>query len=83
VTWGLAYCASDRDECRWFSGEDITAVVAFAHGLAGSLAGATVGWLVGSQIKVDRWEEVPLDRFRASLVAQRDGRLGLAVSITF
>ena len=46
-------------------------------------AGAIIGYIVGHFIGGDRWEEVPLDRRRVSLVPQRDGRLVLAVSVAF
>ncbi|UCC84510.1 MAG: hypothetical protein JSW46_06170 [Gemmatimonadota bacterium] len=38
-----------------------------------------IGFAIGSGIKVDRWETVPLDKLRVGLVPQRTGRLGLAV----
>jgi hypothetical protein len=42
--------------------------------------GLALGALVGSLIKIERWETVPLDQFSVGLVRQRNGRLGLAVS---
>jgi hypothetical protein len=51
----------------------------------GAAGGAAVGLLVGTTagllIKSDRWEEVPLDQLRVSVVPQRGGfRLGLSVA---
>ena len=57
------------------------------HALAlapiGFVAGGIVGAGVGALIRTDRWEEVPLDRLRVSIVPQRGGRLGFGVSIAF
>jgi hypothetical protein len=39
--------------------------------LVGTAIGAGVGWLIGSTIKSDRWEEVPLDQLRVSFGAGR------------
>jgi hypothetical protein len=39
--------------------------------------------LVGSSIKADRWDEVPLDRLRLSVVARRDRRFAFGVSVSF
>ncbi len=53
----------------------------------GALAGAAVvgglGAGIGTFIKADRWEEIPLDRLRVSFVPQRDGRFAFAVSVRF
>ncbi len=46
-------------------------------------AGAGLGALVGLLIKTDRWEEVPLNRFRVSFAPQRDGRFALGASVSF
>jgi len=35
------------------------------------------------QIKIDRWEEVPLDQLRVSFVPQLDGRFGFGLSVRF
>jgi len=51
--------------------------------VAVGLAGALVGGTIGSLIKTDRWEEVPLDRLRVSLGPQRDGRFGFGASVRF
>jgi hypothetical protein len=49
----------------------------------GAVIGAGLGALIGSGIKKDRWEEVPLDQLRVSVVPQRDGRFGLGLSVRF
>ncbi len=51
--------------------------------LVGGVAGALVGAIVGALINTDRWEEVPLDQLRVSVVPQRDGRFGLGLSVRF
>ena len=48
-----------------------------------SVAGAMVGIVVGALIKTERWEEVPFDQLRVSFVPQRDGRLGIGLSVRF
>jgi hypothetical protein len=71
---GEAFCGSSEDE------ECIGARL--SGGLIGIVALGAIGAAVGSSIKVDRWEEVPLDQLRVGLVRQRNGRLGLAVSLS-
>ena len=56
---------------------------ALVGGLVGGLGGGAVGALIGSSVKTDRWKEVPLDRLRVNIVPQRDGRLGLGLSVRF
>ena len=52
----------------------------------GALAGAAVvgalGAGVGATMKTDRWEEVPLDQLRVSVVPRRDG-VALGISVAF
>lgn len=57
-------------------------IVAFGAGV-GAGSGLLVGAVAGAFIKTDRWEEVPLDRLRVSVVPQRDGRFGLGLSLRF
>jgi ABC-type nitrate/sulfonate/bicarbonate transport system permease component len=45
--------------------------------------GGVLGAVTGGFIKTDRWQHVPLDQLRVSVVPQRDGRLVLAVSVAF
>jgi hypothetical protein len=49
----------------------------------GASAGLVIGAIFGALIKTDRWEEVPLDKLRVSLVPQRDGWFALGVSVRF
>jgi hypothetical protein len=44
--------------------------------------GAGLGWLIGSLVRSDRWEEIPLDRVQVGLVAARDG-VGMGVRVRF
>ena len=46
---------------------DFSVPFAFAIGLIGGIAGGITGWL----IKTERWEEVPIERFRVGLTPQR------------
>jgi hypothetical protein len=48
-----------------------------------SVTGALVGLGIGALSKSDRWEEIPLDRLQMSIVPQRDGRLGIGLSVVF
>ncbi len=61
---------------------DKAAECALLGGVIGAGVGMGVGAIVGSLIKTDRWVEVPLDRFRVSIVPQHDG-LALGVSVAF
>ncbi|MCH7511680.1 MAG: hypothetical protein IIB19_04860 [Chloroflexi bacterium] len=56
---------------------------ALVGGLVGGLGGGAVGALIGSSVKTDRWKEVPLSQLRVSVGPQRDGRLGLGLSVSF
>ena len=67
-----AFCDSSGDE------ECIGA--RFGGGLIGFVALGAVGVAVGSLIKVDRWEEVPLDDIRVGLSPVTPD--GVAVSVT-
>ncbi len=49
----------------------------------GGVIGAAVGGGIGALTKTDRWEKVPLDQLRVSLVPQRDGRFALGLSVRF
>jgi hypothetical protein len=50
---------------------------------AGGLAGAGLGALVGSLFRSERWEEVPQDRWRASLGPGPGAPFQLSVALTF
>ncbi len=77
------------EECvpqGWFSciGPDFgSEAYAAAGALLGGLGGLMAGAIIGTAIKTDRWQEVPLDRVRVSLGPQRDGRFGLGASMRF
>ena len=74
---GVAICSSDA--CSILGNNDIAGEVFLLTGVGGLILGA----LIGSRIKGDRWEEVPLDRLGVSLTPQRDGRLALGFSVRF
>lgn len=46
-----------------------------------SAAGTGIGALLGAASKVDRWEEVPLDRIRVSVTPLGNGGLTILVSV--
>jgi hypothetical protein len=73
---GVAVAAGEDDP--FISHEVIVA----AGGVTGAVSGALVGLIVGGLIKTDKWEKVPLERLRVSVVAQRNG-FGLGASIAF
>ncbi len=66
----------------WRYKESCTTDMSLASTIA-MFGGAAVGLVVGAFTKTDRWEEVPLDRLRVSIVPQRDGRFALGVSVSF
>ena len=78
---GLAFCARGTSSCE--SDTDYTGLAVLILGGGGALLGAGLGAGVGSSVKVDRWEDVPLDRLRVSFVPQRDGRFRLGLSVRF
>ncbi len=45
--------------------------------------GVGVGALIGNRVRTDRWEEVSVSQLRVSFGPQRDGRLGLGLSVKF
>jgi hypothetical protein len=51
--------------------------------LSGGLPGGLLGLGIGSLIRTDRWEEVPLQRLRAYLIPHVRGGVALAFSLAF
>ena len=84
VPTGLALGVFYQQACSNTSdiGETCLALIPIGA-VAVGLAGALVGGTIGSLIKTDRWEEVPLDQLRVSFGPQRDGRLGVGASVRF
>jgi hypothetical protein len=64
------------------SGEEGYARYVIGGAVFSGLIGAGIGSLIGSAIKTDRWQEVPLDRLRVSVVPTRNG-FGLGARIAF
>ncbi len=62
---------------------DYTALAVGVLTLGGAAGGALIGGIIGALIKSDRWEEVPLDQLRVSIVPQRDGRFAFGLSVVF
>jgi len=50
--------------------------------VVGALVGVAAGAVVGNRARTAKWEEVPLDRLRVSVLPRRDG-FGLGASIAF
>jgi hypothetical protein len=71
-----AVCNSGQMTC----GSENASAIAGALGVAG---GALLGAAIGAAVKSDKWEEVPLDRWRVGVVSTRDGQLALGVSLAF
>jgi len=78
VVIGLQLCEND-----WVCQDDLQAEAALLGFGIGGAVGGLLGGGIGALIKTDRWEEVPLDRLRVSVVPQRGGRLGFGVSVSF
>jgi hypothetical protein len=69
----------DCDEALWGEPESVcVGVVAFVDAGTELLLGTAIGF----SIRTDRWEEVPLDQLRVSVVPQHDG-VALAISVAF
>lgn len=77
---GLGYVIGSNIDC----GSDCPPAQggAIAAGIV-SIPGVLIGAVIGSSMKVDRWEEVPLERFRVSVTPHGDGRFACGASITF
>jgi len=76
---GIVYCtALDSSGCKIYD-TDYT----WLGALIGAGMGGLVGGITGYFIKTDRWEQVPLERLRVSLIPQPDGRFALGFSIRF
>ncbi len=75
---GSAAILCSSDDC-----DEYTGAVYLVLGGGGAVAGLLIGSIVGALITTERWEEIPLDRLRVSVVPQRDGRFGLGLSVRF
>ncbi len=76
----LAFVACAGKEC-YSDSNDATGVVALIFGAGGALLGAGIGAIIGSSIKTDRWESVPLDNIRVSLTPSTLLGLGATVRV--
>ncbi len=56
---------------------------ALVGGAFGAGTGLLIGTVVGAITTSDRWQEVPVDRFRVGLLPQRNGRVALLASVSF
>jgi hypothetical protein len=77
--WGASRPTSTSEAVWCYEG---TAACAAVGGLVVGAAGGLVGLGIGALSKTERWEEVPLDRLRVSVVPQRGG-FGIGARIVF
>ena len=80
IIGGLFAACDDPWGCPTTGGDKVGTVVlgSVIFGFAGGLVGA----MIGEMSHRDTWREVPLDRFRVSVVPQRDG-FGIGARIAF
>jgi hypothetical protein len=79
VPVGVQFCKDTNQGDTCYGAEQyVLPVVAI-----GVLGGALIGALIGSLVKSDRWEEIPLDQLRVSIVPQQDGRFAFGLSVAF
>jgi hypothetical protein len=78
ILGAVAYDESNEKSLASNEGE-----AAFRGAILFGGVGGLVGLGIGAFTKSDRWEEVPLDRLRVSVAAQRKGRLGIGFSLKF
>jgi hypothetical protein len=81
-TYHLFHSGGSTGKCNQSANQD---AIDSGHCLGiyglGGLAGAGLGAFIGSRIRSERWQSVPLGRVRISLVTQ--GRLTLKVAVAF
>jgi hypothetical protein len=83
---GVVLGADKTAQCEEETGPDNPwcGIATPGYGILGLMGGAAIGAVVGNAlIKIDRWQQVPLDQLRVSLAPQRDGRLGIGLSVAF
>jgi len=77
---GALIGALNKPKCGGFM--SMCELAAPVGGAIGGLVGLLVGGIVGLQFPRERWEAVPLDQLRVTVVGP-GGRLGLGVSVAF
>ncbi len=82
----IASVAWIADDCEFIDtsgcGSDET-VVMIGGTVVLAVVGSGIGAGIGALTKTDKWDQVPLDRLRVSVVPQRGGRFGFGVSVAF
>jgi hypothetical protein len=76
IVGGLVYCTVEQ--CGEYAGCFATVTTVFGAG-----AGLVVGGIVGSLIKTDRWEDVPLDWVQVSFGPQDNRGVGFGLTVFF
>jgi len=75
---GIGYAFTREDDWGNMSRE----IAMTVGGIGLGILGIGIGALVGQAAKTDKWEEVPLDRLRVSVVPTRRG-FGIGARIAF
>lgn len=78
---GIIWATAEYAGCIYRCSPEKAKEDALLGGAKGVAVGAGIGALIGSAIKTDRWEEVPLDRLRVTIVPQRRGGFVVSASI--
>lgn len=79
---GIALASCSGDGCQWGT-EDETVLAAVVYGAGGGLLGALVGAMIGSIIRVDRWQDVPLDDIRVGPSPVTPDGVAVSVALRF
>ena len=83
---GAALGSAATHDCGSWSFYGFSSDCVYNGGFLGFVAGAGVGAFIGSFVKSEKWERVPLDqlhRLRIGLIPQPAGRLGLGAALAF
>jgi hypothetical protein len=80
LAWAIVGCNTTWP-CDGSDG-DFRPIIYAVSGGGGAVIGAIFGALIGSQIKSDRWEDVPLNRVRVNVVPS-GGPLRLGFTLVF
>lgn len=79
---GYFYCTAGTGDCLDSSSDQGAELQLIGPLAIGAVAGTLLGAAVGALIKTDKWEQVPLDRLRVSVVPTRSG-FGIGASFAF
>ncbi len=77
---GTAIGFASSDDPPWFFSFSAEAAVL---GVLGGLAGGVIGGVIGATTKVDRWQELPLDQIRVTLMPYEGPGLTVSATVAF